>query len=438
MKKILRYALLFASAAALTTACEDNKGEGGNEPPASTLTPDQHKVKLENIGKELAGYFSAEEDRAALESLQELLDLTAQDDEMDSMPMPMPAPMLMHPFAQSLAKALRSMNPATLLSETTRAAVHYSIAGELGSNGMTYTYDYTAEEWLETPTDERRITAVYGRGTGASTLEMTYSAEKTDYAYTPDDAVAEVPASIRVTLTVNGKTELTLDVRPNLSNDGLTVKPEAAFTHGSLACSAQGEANPQFITATGQIVKNGTTLVDAYAKVAVSDMTDLDNWICEERDWDGSTYEYIDPSDHFADFVKTGECRMRVLSAEIVGNGDIRKIIDLCDKIEKNYTQEGAEAEAAVYNANMNIYLAYTDDNTKAANVVMDVSRDEWETYDWATGAYTTHYEYYADPVLVFGDGSKYAFESYFTESRFSSLFDTIEELADAYSALIR
>ncbi len=429
MKKILRYALLFASAAALTTACGESKDEGGNEPPASTLTPDQHKVKLENIGKEVAGYFSAEEDRAAIESLQELIDLTSEEEVV--------APPHV-PFAQSLVKAVRNNNPAALLGETTRAAVRYSIAGELGSNGMTYTYDYTAEEWRETPTDERRITAVYGRGTGASVLEMTYSAEKTDYAYTPEDAVAEVPASIHVTLTVNGKTELTLDVKPNLSNDGLTVKPEVQFTHGSLACSAQGEANPQFITATGQVVKNGTTLVDAYAKVAVSDMTNPDNWICEDRDWDGSTYEYVDPTEHFVEFVKTGECRMRVLSAEIVGIGDIRKIIDQLDLLDMEDDRAEAEAEAAICNANMNIYLVYTDDNTKAADVVMDVARDQWEEYDWNTGTTQTAYDYYTEPILVFGDGSKYAFETYFTEDRFSSLFDTIEELADAYSALIR
>jgi len=430
MKKILRYALLFASAAALTTACGDSKDEGGNEPPASNLTPDQHKVKLENLGKELAGYFSAEEDRAAIESLQELIDLTATDDVVE-------APgygYASNPFARSLAKAVRSNDPATLLGEVTRAAVRYSIAGELGSNGMTYTYDYTAEDWQETPSDERRITAVYGRGTGASTLEMTYSAEKTDYAYTPEDAIVEVPASIHVTLTVNGKTELTLDVKPNLSNDGLTVKPEVQFTHGSLACSARGEANPQFVTATGQVVKNGKTLVDAYAKVAVSDMTDPDNWICE----DGSIYEYVDPTEHFSDFVKTGECRLRVLTAEIVGNGDIRTIIDQLDRLDMEDDRAEAEAEAAIINTHMNIYLAYTDDNTKAANVVMDVVRDEWESYDWATGTTQTKYDYYTEPILVFGDGSKYAFESYFTEDRFSSLFDTIEELVDAYSAMIR
>lgn len=426
MKKLLRYALLLAVAGAWTTACNSgNDSDGSNEPPASTLSPDQHKEKLENLGKEFAGYFDSEESRAAIKSLQELLELAPTNEEEPGTGV--------SPVALSLMKAVRSNDPALLLGDVTRAAVRYSIAGELGSNGMTYTYDYTAGAWTKTPTDERCLTVVYGQGDQASELRTIYAAEKVDYVYTPDNVVVEVPASIGVTLTVGGKTELKLDVRPNLSADGKTIKPEVDFTHASLVCTVRGEANPQFITATSRIEKNGTMLVDAYAKVAVSDMTDPDNWVCEDMNWDGSTYEYIDPSEHFVEFVKTGECRLRVLAAELVGNGNFRTILDQISNLDMEDERAQAEAEAAICNSNMKIYLAYTDDNTKAANVVMDIARDEWQDYNGVT-----HYDYYTEPILVFGDGSKYAFESYFTQNRFSSLFGTIGELADAYAAIVR
>ena len=40
-----------------------------------------------------------------------------------------------------------------------------------------------------------------------------------------------------------------------------------------------------------------------------------------------------------------------------------------------------------------------------------------------------TYYE--VEPILLFPDGSKYAFEDYFTERAFGDLLDKLEEIAD-------
>ncbi|MDE5707902.1 MAG: hypothetical protein K2I32_00380 [Alistipes sp.] len=427
MKNLLRYAMMAATVAMMATACGDKDDNGQNVPAPSPLTPDQHKAKLETIGKEFAGYFSPEESRTAIESLQTLLDLLNANDEVDPMPTPV------QPMTRSLLDALRDNAPGALMGAVTRAAIRYTIAGELGSNGMIYTYNDTTEEWDSQASDERKITVNYADDKHESQVVIAYAAEKTDYTYKPENAIVEVPNRIALTLLVAKKEELSFFVIPNLSSDGLTLNPEAKLTHGTLTLSAKGEANPNYIACNSEIVKNGTVIATGYAKVAVSDLTDTNNWIVTETDWNGTEYEDVDPSDHFRDYVKTGEGTLQLLTAKVVGQGDIRKIIDLRDKIENKWTQAGAEAEAAIYNANMSIYLAYADDNTKVADIEMQAVRD----YSYFDGTQYV-YDYTTEGVLVFGDGSRTAFESYFTRNRFSSLFDTIEELLEGYSNILR
>lgn len=98
MKKILLCLALFCLATGPISCGDSNtddgteQGGGGNggdgggtgpepEPGNPEITPEQHKAKLETIGKEVAAQFNPEDSKAAIESLTALEELLAFDDE---------------------------------------------------------------------------------------------------------------------------------------------------------------------------------------------------------------------------------------------------------------------------------------------------------------------------------------------------------------------
>ena len=106
MKKILLCLALFCLATGPISCGDSNtddgteQGGGGNggdgggtgpepEPGNPEITPEQHKAKLETIGKEVAAQFNPEDSKAAIESLTALEELLAFDDE-DVAPSPAP------------------------------------------------------------------------------------------------------------------------------------------------------------------------------------------------------------------------------------------------------------------------------------------------------------------------------------------------------------
>ena len=44
--------------------------------------------------------------------------------------------------------------------------------------------------------------------------------------------------------------------------------------------------------------------------------------------------------------------------------------------------------------------------------------------------------DYFLLPVIVFNDGSRYAFEDYFTKAAFKALIDRVDEFAEEYDDL--
>ena len=119
MKKILLCLALFCLATG-PISCGDsntddgteqgggNGGDGGGtgpepEPGNPEITPEQHKAKLETIGKEVAAQFNPEDSKAAIESLTALEELLAFDDE-DVAPSPAPKT-----YAVATAKSLAAV-----------------------------------------------------------------------------------------------------------------------------------------------------------------------------------------------------------------------------------------------------------------------------------------------------------------------------------------
>jgi hypothetical protein len=102
--------------------------------------------------------------------------------------------------------------------------------------------------------------------------------------------------------------------------------------------------------------------------------------------------------------------------------GDFRGVIEEIEKIdaiddEKKFYKKLCD----LVNDKVKAVALYNDTNERVADVVMQVASDDgWDGL-----------EYYIEPILLFPDGSKYAFEDYFTEHAFGDLIDRIEEIVE-------
>lgn len=142
---------------------------------------------------------------------------------------------------------------------------------------------------------------------------------------------------------------------------------------------------------------------------------------------------YIDPSEYFVENVKSGAVQLDVLNVSFIAQGDFKNLYHKVEELDDIYGNDGYyddEKEKKYYNEvcdlindNVKAVIIYNDTKEKIADVVMQVTSDSYYGYN----------EYYIEPILLFPDGSKYAFEDYFTERAFGDLFDAIEELAEEF-----
>lgn len=406
MKKILLCLALFCLATGPISCGDSNtddgteQGGGGNggdgggtgpepEPGNPEITPEQHKAKLETIGKEVAAQFNPEDSKAAIESLTALEELLAFDDE-DVAPSPAPKT-----YAVATAKSLAAVAAGPDVHALTSLIVR-----------ATTTEKYTLDEWAGDYViedgepvkkgelaNQYRLTWADAAGTQSEAL-FTYSAGGVEYTRVDGYAIV-IPQDWNLSLKVAGHEELSVVGKSNVSADGLT---------------------------------------------------DPDNWIVEEEyDWNGDgviddTDTYIDPEDHIVDHVKTGEGYVTVMGLKLTLSGDIAKIIQQVNAIADTSTATGSQQEADAYNTNAKAKLAYTADNSTMADVKMQSYSYKDYIYVWnpdtQTGDNQVVTRYDIEPVLEFADGSKIAIEEY-VETGFDSLTKTFEDLADAYMDLI-
>lgn len=458
MKKILLCLALFCLATGPISCGDSNtddgteQGGGGNggdgggtgpepEPGNPEITPEQHKAKLETIGKEVAAQFNPEDSKAAIESLTALEELLAFDDE-DVAPSPAPKT-----YAVATAKSLAAVAAGPDVHALTSLIVR-----------ATTTEKYTLDEWAGDYViedgepvkkgelaNQYRLTWADAAGTQSEAL-FTYSAGGVEYTRVDGYAIV-IPQDWNLSLKVAGHEELSVVGKSNVSADGLTLAPEVTVTlNGGYVAAAKVNADPKQVTANASFTKNGTQIVDAYAKMVCDGLTDPDNWIVEEEyDWNGDgviddTDTYIDPEDHIVDHVKTGEGYVTVMGLKLTLSGDIAKIIQQVNAIADTSTATGSQQEADAYNTNAKAKLAYTADNSTMADVKMQSYSYKDYIYVWnpdtQTGDNQVVTRYDIEPVLEFADGSKIAIEEY-VETGFDSLTKTFEDLADAYMDLI-
>lgn len=469
MKKLFSIVAILASVMLTFTACDDSNptdGDNNNNPsnPSnpnnpggnddvdtpinpggdisdSDLTPGEHKARLEEIAFEFVETFEpydVEELTNSAMALAEYAEYFDYGSETYAVKENCPS------LAETLVRGLQRFSAADLVEFATRATEDFVVdINDPDLNpyaSKSFTWD--GEEWVVGNGKDKTITFEWDDT--VATISWTKST-KLEYYYEDEDmnVVAYVPNNVEISIKINGKEHLNIVLTTNIT-DIKTWAPEAKITlNGGYEFSARSKGNSKGLEAGASIKKGGKTLLNAAAVVAVNDATDIDNWMEEYYDeWDGCYYSELS-GEYFLENVKTGSAQIDILELSIVAAGDFKGMYEEIEKIDDRYdswddetseylpeqSKKECDAICDYVNEKVEIVLLYNDTMERVANVVF-TTVSYYDEYDG--------YTYYGiEPILVFPDGSKFAFEEYFTEKAFGDLFDAIDELAEQVDSML-
>lgn len=412
MKKILSSLALCAFIAPLLVGC--NKGpESGNNTPgnvddynnASTLTPGEHKAKLEDIAVEFIGYVDLADFEEILDALYCLTEYLEYDEE----------------YAYNeLAMGIKNLSPIHFQRFATRALEEVIIdINDPEYNPLAgYVYEWNGDEWEESKGQSHTIVIKWDDAVATASWGETTRQEWT-FRELEKKTIVYVPNSLTLNVKIDNKEHLNIVAKPNIT-DSKTLAPSVEVSlNGGYLISASVKADSRGLETHSSIKKGNKTLLNANTVVAINDFTDIDNWLKTE-------------GEYFADQIKNGKVQIDILNLSIVGAGDFKDLLTDIDEITEGLYGDEYDAErwrrkmedvCDLVNEKVKLIIAYNDTDEKVADIVLQVSRDDED--------------YYVEPILLFPDGSKYAFENYFTETAFGDLIDAIEELADDFEDMM-
>lgn len=270
----------------------------------------------------------------------------------------------------------------------------------------------------------------------------------------------DVPEKIEIGLYEESKyvAKITINMTKNFSADGLNpavdnfnANVKVEFNNGYALHidkfafdGAKKQAGSSF-----KFVKDGEALVSATASGDV----ELINSV---REYEGDSYSYEYTS------VELKKAKNLSMSVDILGEvqmkGTCSNAKDASDALEaywdalRNWDDETGNEKTpdettalrhlGNFNAKINLGVYYDGTETRQATVVFEMDKYTEEAYwdrngDGVTNELDAYTYYDLIPVIVFGDGSRYTVEDYFTEEAFERLLDRVEDYEDDYNDLI-
>ena len=434
---------------AVMTGCKERpdskfEEEDLENPENTELSSDEQKQKLMDVATEFIGVFNTADQKEAVEAFDWIVD-HYMDYYWD--------PVGEHyegVLDDIMAAAARS---ARLLSEgnfTANAAMEiYSFpkfTGIFEANDDTYSWEYVGESdnitLRCTDKNGKPVEAVLT----ASGEEMNFEYEYWEYNYDLDrDEVhpftAVVPANVALSVKVDGTEYIAFNFKFDAEKSShVRINTEVKITNITYNLAVSVEKEGISTECTLRYGDRDLLAVTAGAPSCVllgkGDNMDWEDWWYEHVD----AFEYGDAVIKFGNLVATANILNQV---QVVADSEdpsviYQKMMDLDEKYDNDPqydeydsywwdTREYNLEQSDLINDNINISLFYSSD-VEQAKFITDVfeSGDSYYSY------------YYVAPVVYFPDGTKYAFEEYFTERAFGSVIDLTEDLVNKYISLFR
>lgn len=441
--------LLALSLTGLTTACSEKNDEeeqqaeeqGGGGASAATLTPEESKERLSQIGKDFLNAIP-KSDFDELDPLaRHIKDSYCGDYQVEDL----------EDWAEECLHALTATALPTQFDDYATYQYTRRIY-ELSQFRAHLTYNEVARKWevedasdLQATCKDQNGQTVVAKLTTSGNTKRVYIGEIEkarewnynlyQYIYEMDQAYAEIPAKITVTLTRGNQTlvNVTLDTdlssitgeNFDLSKDAATVSLKAQFAGYDIQCNRmKAQANAENGAVVNFLInKNGQKLLSAEVTATVkfptsglvwSENTDLD--IFEEQ------------LEQFGG--KVTLCKLDVMGKLQVTAActDAREIYNQFETAGNNRGSQATVQECAQKINNCFTAQFFYDGNG------VSQGRMEIEAAPNSKGT-----KYNLEPAIVFPDGSRYNMinESYFNEDNFKSLVDLCDKLSESYEKLI-
>lgn len=388
----------------------------------SDLTPGQHQQKLEDMAVELIGYLNADDTREIVASAEDFSSYIEYFEE----------PASSAALVAEAAKAAAELSPAKLVAWVTKATTSEDFIidpndGEMNPfAGYCYTFNLQTYQWDRSTIDNNAIKFCWGE----DSMELVWTNGKRwdwDFVEEGEHYIVYVPATIDFSMKIGGKEHVNIALKTNIT-DNQTMAPEATMTvNGGYTVKVALAGDVKGIGWNASISKNDKLLVSTVMAVAINDLTNLDNWV--EKEWCENCEEYhvyLDPEEYFVEQVKTGEAQLTILNLTIAMVGDFAGLMETEERLydslgdTENYYKQFTKA----LNERMQAVAVYNDTKEKIADVVWQYRKinDYYDDYDYYT----------IEPIIVFPDGSKFAFEDFFTEGAFRDVINAVEEFAES------
>lgn len=421
MKKLYIYgtAVLMALSAPVFTSCgggnDDDLGDNpdvGPDKPSGVLSPDESKDYLEEVGKAFLQQFKPEEQK-------QLIELISYYDEHYG-DLDMPEDWEEDDIYLKPADVFGALKNGTRgnINAMTRAISVYDF------NTYAGIYQPKGDCWEKTGDSDKIIFRFFKAGETCELVATNLGGANDSWRPSEfddtDDAEYIIPYKVGVSLTESGKELMngTVNFIPNVRNH--TVSADYDVTAANLRMIAKLEGTDTRLSMNAQGAVNGMTLVKA-STVAEG------NYLCD--------YEVLKKTDDFSSLLTTANAEMDVIGKVQVKSKatNFSKVNKLLDKTYDKYEIENYEAGRKDCDKDCKELNRYV------VNGVYYSTGDEQAKIIYQPALYgdpAQYWEWSAEPVISFSDGTTYDFDEFFDSTQFLSVKNLYEDLVNSYMKL--
>jgi hypothetical protein len=232
------------------------------------------------------------------------------------------------------------------------------------------------------------------------------------------NVTVEIPSSLEASLKRNGSTiaAVSFSIDHNLNKEGLD------FDESYLSLNCEIQIDDLKFIASRAMVDADKGKVECQSALYKGDI-----FIFSESFSANADYE-LDEEGYPAE-VEDGAVEFRInLLGELQVEGKCSDLVRMAELADA-YVEDEDEFERVIdiMNSLIDIHLYYDCTSTEQASIELEPMME--------TDEYYGEYYYWAEPVIVFNDGSRYLFYEYFDEDSFSFLIKKFERMVDEYIA---
>lgn len=440
--------LLALSLTGLTTACSEKNDEeeqqaeeqGGGGASAATLTPEESKERLSQIGKDFLNAIP-KSDFDELDQLARHIknNYCKDDDQAEDL----------EKWADECFKALVT---STWQDAKSYATYNYTRRVYQLSQFRAH-LEYREGKWnVQKNTSDLQATCMDQNGQlvvaklttsgntkrvyiGEIEKDRTWNYNLYQYIYEMDQAYAEIPENITITLTRGNQALVNITVTTDLSSitgenfdlskDAASVSVRAQLAGYDIQCNRiAAQANKENGAVVNFLInKNGQKLLSAEVTATVG--LPYSNLVWSEN---------MD-EDAFMDQLEKFTGKVTVCNLDVMGKLQVTAACTDAREIFNQFETAGNNrgSQATVQECAQKINNCFTAQFAYDGNGVSQ-GRMEIEAAPNSKGT-----KYNLEPAIVFSDGSRYNMinESYFNEDNFESLINLCDKLSESYEKLI-